>query len=425
MFKFLKNKLKTAISKASKKVEEESIPEEIPEEKLEKELIEDTKKEPKKEKKSEEIPIKKKEEEKAIEEKSETEKVVGKTKKKKLTSVETIKEKQAQPIKEVKKEEPKLIKEIDEIISEPVKKEIKKSEEPTKVPEKKSIFSKLKQSITYKITEKQFEDIFDELELILLENNVALEVVDKIKQDLSEDLIGQQIPRKNVENKIQESLKKSIENLFEADQINIVKLSENKKPLIICFVGINGSGKTTTIAKLASMLKKNNKKIVVAASDTFRAAAIQQIEEHTDKLGIKLIKHDYGADAAAVAYDAIKHAQSHDIDIVLIDTAGRLHSNKNLMEEIKKLKRVTKPDLTIFVGESITGNDCIEQAKTFNQEIGIDGIILSKADIDEKGGAAISVSFVTEKPIMFIGTGQEYKDLKEFNSELIVESLGL
>jgi len=160
-----------------------------------------------------------------------------------------------------------------------------------------------------------------------------------------------------------------------------------------------------------NLFKKNGLKCVIAASDTFRAAAIQQLQEHADKLGVKMIKHDYGADPAAVAFDAIKYAEANRADVVLIDTAGRLHSNVNLMDEMKKVVRVAKPDLKIFIGESITGNDCVEQAKKFNEAIGIDGIILAKADLDDRGGAAISVSFVTKKPILYIGTGQGYDDL--------------
>ena len=175
----------------------------------------------------------------------------------------------------------------------------------------------------------------------------------------------------------------------------------------------------------ANLLKQNGKSVVMAAADTFRAAAIDQLQEHADKLKIKLVKHDYGSDAAAVAFDAIKHAEAKGVDVVLIDTAGRLHSNTNLVDEMKKIVKIANPDLKIFVGESITGNDCVEQATQFNEAIGIDGIILSKADIDEKGGAAISISFVTQKPILYLGTGQEYKDLKPFNAKELLASLGL
>jgi fused signal recognition particle receptor len=163
----------------------------------------------------------------------------------------------------------------------------------------------------------------------------------------------------------------------------------------------------------------------MAAADTFRAAAIDQLQLHADKLGIKLIRHDYGSDPAAVAFDAIKHAEASKKDVVLIDTAGRLHSNTNLMDEMKKIMRVAKPDLKLFVGESITGNDCTEQAKQFDQAVGIDGIILAKADVDEKGGAAISVSYVTKKPIFYLGVGQEYPDLQQFDKDKLIASIGL
>ena len=203
------------------------------------------------------------------------------------------------------------------------------------------------------------------------------------------------------------------------------KIKYEEKPFVIAFFGINGSGKTTTIAKIADLLKKNKISCVLAASDTFRAASIEQLQIHADKLGIKLIKHDYGSDPAAVAFDAVKHAKAKKIDVVLIDTAGRLHNQANLMEELKKIVKVAKPNLKLFVGESIAGNDCIEQAQKFNEIIGIDGIILTKADVDEKGGAAISVSYITKKPIIYLGVGQEHSDLKEFEPNTIIESLGL
>jgi fused signal recognition particle receptor len=238
-------------------------------------------------------------------------------------------------------------------------------------------------------------------------------------------LVDKPIRRGKVEDTIAASLSTSLESLFDVKQIDLVSVVKSKKPFVICFVGINGSGKTTTIAKFVQLLKNNNLKCVLAAADTFRAAAIQQLEEHANNLGVKIIKHDYGADAAAVAFDAVKYAEAHKLDVVLIDTAGRMHSNANLMDEMKKVIRVAKPDMKIFIGESITGNDCIEQASKFNEAIGIDGIILSKADVDEKGGAAISVSYVTKKPILFLGTGQTYNDLQTFDSKKILESLGL
>jgi len=259
-----------------------------------------------------------------------------------------------------------------------------------------------------------------------MENNVALEVIEKIKSDLEKNLVEKPIKRTQIEEIIKESLKNSIDDLFKVEEINLLrKIKYEEKPFVIAFFGINGSGKTTTIAKIANLLKEKKISCVLAASDTFRAASIEQLQHHADKLGIKIIKHDYGSDPAAVAFDAIAHAKAKNIDVVLIDTAGRLHSNQNLMDELKKIVKVAKPDLKLFIGESIAGNDCVEQAKTFNEAVGIDGIILAKADIDEKGGAAISVSYITKKPIMYLGIGQELEDIKEFDSNLVLESLGL
>jgi fused signal recognition particle receptor len=291
---------------------------------------------------------------------------------------------------------------------------------------KKGIFRKVTEAVTTtRLSPEKFDDIFWDMEVILLENNVAGEVIEKIKDDLKAHLVDKPLRRGHIEQEIMRTLRTSIEELFVAEPINFLGSIRSKKPYIIMFVGINGSGKTTTIAKMAKMLLGHELHPVIAAADTFRAAAIQQLQVHADSLGVKLIKQDYGADPAAVAYDTIAYAKAHNADVVLIDTAGRLHSNVNLIEEMKKMNRVAKPDLTLFIGESITGNDCVEQAKSFNEAIGIDGIILSKADVDEKGGAAISVSFVTKKPILYLGTGQGYGDLTPFNPGIIVESLGL
>ena len=295
------------------------------------------------------------------------------------------------------------------------------------IAKEKGFFGKVKEKIvTKKLSYEKFENLFSDLEITLMENNVALEVIEKIKSDLEKNLVEKPIKRTKIEEIIKESLKNSIDDLFKVEEINLLrKIKYEEKPFVIAFFGINGSGKTTTIAKIANLLKEKKFSCVLAASDTFRAASIEQLQIHADKLGIKLIKHDYGSDPAAVAFDAIKHAKAKNIDVVLIDTAGRLHSNINLMDELKKIVKVSKPNLKLFIGESIAGNDCVEQAKTFNEAVGIDGIILAKADIDEKGGAAISVSYITKKPIMYLGTGQKYEDLKEFDPNLIVEGLGL
>ena len=269
------------------------------------------------------------------------------------------------------------------------------------------------------IKKNKFDKIFSDFEISLLENNVAYEVVEDIKKNIKDEI---EKDHKKIK-KVDELLKEFIIKTFDAaGDINLDKILSNK-PTVILFVGTNGTGKTTSIAKFANWLKSKNKTCVFAASDTFRAAAIEQLEHHASKLGIKVIKHKYGADAAAVAFDAIEHAKANNIDVVLIDTAGRQQVNADLMDELAKIKRITKPNLTILTVDSLTGNDAVNQAKMFNEKIGIDGIIISKTDADEKGGALISVVYVIKKPILFLGTGQEYKDLEEFNKEKIINNL--
>jgi len=352
---------------------------------------------------------------KGVEEKGE-EKIVEAPKEEKEIKVKKVEPKIDLP--KEKKEEPKI-----------EEKKVEVKEEKPKVveapKEKKGLFGKIKEKIVTKtINETQFDELFWELEVALLENNVAFEVIEKIKKDLKKDLVGIPLRRKQIENIIIESLKKSINKILEYEKFDLLTKAKEKKPYVIVFIGVNGSGKTTSIAKLAHYLKKNKMSCVLAAADTFRAASIQQLEEHGKNLDVKVIKHDYGSDPAAVGFDAIKYAKQKDLDVVLIDTAGRQHSNINLRDEMKKIIRVVNPDLKIYVGEMISGNDCIEQIQEFDKAINIDGAILSKADIDEKGGTAISVSYVTKKPIFFLGVGQEYENLEEFDKDKILKSLG-
>ncbi|MBI2102238.1 signal recognition particle-docking protein FtsY [Candidatus Woesearchaeota archaeon] len=292
--------------------------------------------------------------------------------------------------------------------------------------EKKGFFGKIKQTLTTKtISTEKFEELFWDLELVLLENNVSVEVINRMKEDLMKELVDKPLPR-DVMAKIEEVLKRTLKDILSFEKVDLLGRikQKDKKPFVIAFFGINGAGKTTSIAKLTHYLKKNKISVVLAACDTFRAAAIQQLEEHAEKLGVKIIKQDYGSDAAAVAFDAIKYAEKNKVDVVLIDTAGRLHSNTNLMAELEKIIRVTKPDMKLFVGESITGNDCIEQARQFNELVEMDGAILTKADVDEKGGAPLSISYTIKKPILFLGVGQAYEDFEEFNADVMVKRLG-
>ena len=295
--------------------------------------------------------------------------------------------------------------------------------------EKQGFFSRLKLIVTkVKITKEHFDIYAEELEMLLLENNVALEVTEKIIKELKEKIVGQELLKKEVETEIQDAFKEIIRRIL-VDPFNIVEkinsLKSEEKPFVILFCGINGTGKTTTIAKIAEYLKKNNLSCVLAAADTFRAASIEQLKKHGEKLKINVIAHEYGSDPASVGFDAVKYAKKNHIDVVLIDTAGRMHTSKNLMAEIEKISKVCKPNLKLFVGESITGNDVIEQVKSFNWAIQIDGIILTKADIDEKGGTALSVGYITKKPILFLGTGQEYDKIEVFDKEKFIKKLGL
>lgn len=324
--------------------------------------------------------------------------------------------------------------ELEEEIERREVEEAEKKEEPLRevevkeeIEEKKGFFGFLAQKLTTsELKESDFDAAFDDFEFTLLENNVALGVVDKIKDSLKKDLVGKRFSSKDVEGKILDALKNSIDKLL-MEPGNLKELINAKKdgPFVILFFGINGSGKTTSIAKLAWKLKKEGFEVVLAAGDTFRAASIEQLETHASKIGVEIVKGDYGKDPASVAFDAISHARKERKKVVLIDTAGRMYTRQNLMKEMEKIVKVSKPDLKIFVGESITGNDAIEQARMFNETAGIDGIILSKADVDEKAGTILSVSFVTGKPIYFLGTGQEYGDMKEFSKAEVFRNLGL
>lgn len=278
------------------------------------------------------------------------------------------------------------------------------------------------------ISEDDIDDILEDLELSLIEGDVAFDVADKIVESMKEDLVGRKIKRRgDMELFTTNALKKAITEIIDNGSYDLladIEASKQKgEPYKIMFVGINGTGKTTTIAKLARYLEKNGYSSVFGASDTFRAGAIEQLEHHANNLNMKIIKHERNSDPAAVAYDAVEHARATHKDVVLIDTSGRMQTNVNLMDEMKKIKRVSKPDIVIYVGDALMGNDATEQATKFNEVIDIDGIILTKADADAKGGAALSIGHVIHKPILFIGTGQSYDDLMEFKPEWMINQI--
>lgn len=278
------------------------------------------------------------------------------------------------------------------------------------------------------IQEKHVDDILFELEMELLQGDVAMEVANEVVESVKKDLIGKKIKRSNdITEYTFLALKSAVSDIISIPSKSMTEMIENKKveggPLVVMFVGINGTGKTTTIGKLANFYMKKGYTPVIAASDTFRAGAIEQVTYHADNVGVKIIKHEKGSDPAAVAYDAVEHARAQGKELVLIDTAGRMQTNTNLMDEMKKIKRVSKPDLVIFVGDALTGNDATEQAKKFNEAIDIDGVILTKADADSKGGASLSIGYVIKKPILFLGMGQGYDDIMEYDSEWMLNHL--
>lgn len=280
-----------------------------------------------------------------------------------------------------------------------------------------------KKIVEKRISEKDLNKVLEDLEISLLEADVALEVTEKIKADLQQALVGKEVKRTQVQKIVEDTIRKSLLEILDVPKIDLEKEIKKKKPYLILFLGFNGSGKTTTLAKVAHGLQKKKISCIFAAGDSFRAAAVEQLEEHGNKLGIKVIKHKYGADPAAVIFDAVEHAKSKGIDAILADSSGRMHTNQNLMDELKKINRVNKPDLKILVIDSITGNDAVEQARKFDEAVGIDGIILTKIDVNTKGGAILSVCKILGKPIIALGIGQKYADLKEFNREEFVNNL--
>ena len=279
------------------------------------------------------------------------------------------------------------------------------------------------------LTGKDLDNVLDEFQLSLIENDVAVSAADFISNELREKLKDVQFarftdPRTRVKVILQEVL---LSLLQRGGQLDIFALINKKKsvgePAVLVFIGINGTGKTTSIAKLAHVLQKKGRTVILAASDTYRSGSIEQLEEHARRIGVRVIKHQYGADPAAVAFDAVNYAKAHRINAVLIDTAGRMQNNKNLLEEMRKIVRVTNPDLTILVVDALTGNDAVEQGKVFSEAVKIDGIILAKLDADVKGGSAISLSYIMGKPVAMVGTGQKYDDLEPFQAEAIVKNL--
>jgi fused signal recognition particle receptor len=307
-----------------------------------------------------------------------------------------------------------------------------KPERPEKPAEKRELKAKVSLktklmgvvSRTIKISEADLHDLLSELELALLESDVEQGAALEIVSNLSRELEGKEIRKsEDISEFLKKEIRDSLAKVMDVQPIDLFAEAEGKKPYIILFLGPNGAGKTTTMAKLTSLFAKHGKKTIWAASDTFRAASIEQLEEHARRINVRVVKHGYGADPAAVAYDAIEAARAHNIDVVMIDSAGRQETNKNLMEELRKIARVAKPHLKLYIGESYAGQSLLTQAEEFDKNLEIDAFVLTKADADAKGGTAISLLYRLKKPIAFIGTGQEYTDLIPFSPSFILDRI--
>ncbi len=277
-----------------------------------------------------------------------------------------------------------------------------------------------------RLSDETLDDVLETLEIALLESDVALPVVERIRRDLRKELSGKKLRwGADAEAAVRASFERSVRSILAQPPIDLLASIRalQPKPYVMLLVGVNGTGKTTTVAKLAHWLNRQGLRTVIAAGDTFRAGAIEQLLAHGERLGIKVIRQQEGSDPAAVAYDAVEHARARGLDVVLVDTAGRQHTNENLVEEAKKIRRVVHPNLTLFVGDALSGHDALEQAKQFQLALDLDGLILTKLDADAKGGAALSATAVTKKPILFLGTGQGYDDLRPFDAEWMVHRL--
>jgi fused signal recognition particle receptor len=275
------------------------------------------------------------------------------------------------------------------------------------------------------IDEADLEGPLQDLRMALLEADVAMETADTILDTVKEDLVGETRGlTSSTGSVVRDALKNALIDVVAVGQFDFDdRVASAEKPVTVVFTGVNGVGKTTTIAKIAARLEEQGLSTVLANGDTYRAGANEQIQEHADRLGVKLISHEQGGDPTAVIYDAVEYAEANDVDVVLGDTAGRLHTSQDLMAQLEKLDRVVEPDMTLFVDEAVAGKDAVTRAREFDDAASIDGTVLTKADADSQGGAAISIAHVTGKPILFLGTGQGYEDLEEVEATAIVERL--
>jgi fused signal recognition particle receptor len=437
MFKFLKKKLKGFEDKLEAELEAE-LAKELPKVKEEKKETPKAESSIKPVERKEPQPLKKEIEIKQITPEKKIEPVIKPVETKKEEKVKIEPKKEEEQID--KKVEQLFKKKDDEERRKRIEADRRKREEEIDKQIEKSIEAELEYTLrtrksieeavktdkktTITISDEKLDDLLWDLEVGLLESDVAYSVIESIKKDIKEELKHISVERSKIGEIVENVLKNAISHVLMSNELDFDEFIKNHdKPVVIMFIGVNGSGKTLSIAKVATMLKKKGYSCVMAAGDTFRAGAIEQLSIHAEKVGVKIIKHGPGADPAAVAYDAIDHAKAKHKDVVLLDTAGRVQTNINLMDEMAKIKRVAKPDLIIFVGDALSGNDAVEQARRFNEVCGIDGVILTKVDTDAKGGSALSVAYTIGKPLLFIGVGQEYEDHIPFDPKWMIDNI--
>jgi len=277
-----------------------------------------------------------------------------------------------------------------------------------------------------RLKDATLDEILDDLEIGLLQSDVALPVVERLRSDLRKELSGRKLRwGADAEQAVRGALEQSVRSILSKPAPDLLEAigKQVPKPYVVLFVGVNGTGKTTTVAKIAGWLRDRGRTVTIAAGDTFRAGAIEQLLVHGERLGVRVVRQQEGSDPAAVAFDAVAHARAKGLDVVLVDTAGRQHTNENLIAEAKKIRRVVGPQLTLFVGDALTGNDVVEQATLFQEALGVDALVLTKLDADVKGGGALSATYVTGRPILFVGVGQRYQDLALFDPDWMVRRL--
>jgi fused signal recognition particle receptor len=426
MFDSLKKKLKEGVARLSRKAKEPEKPLEKPPE------VKPKAKPPKRERPLEVAKVAKPLTERPKPEKPRPTKVAKEKR-------EPVKEVRPEPIIEEPPEKESVEEPVEEekVIEEPTKEEsitekpIEEEPEVEEIPGRKGRFARLRgireRVSTREISEGDIDDFFKDSEFELLQSDVALEVADSLKEKLKEKLVESKVKRRKTSDFVSEAFEESLLEIVDQGRVDLEKhikeSGKSGKPFLMVFLGFNGSGKTTTIAKIASYLKARGFKPVLAAGDTFRAASIEQLEVHGQRTGVKVIKHQYGSDSAAVIFDAVKYAEKNRFDVVLADTAGRAHTDKNLMDELKKVVRVNNPDLKVLVVDSLTGNDAVEQARQFHEAVGVDCVVMTKTDVNPRGGSILSVVHTIRKPILFLGTGQDYSNIEMFDPKRFVKQL--